>query len=178
MKLVNITSSALILIASLSAFAVVEATPTPAAVAPQATPAIDKAAKERARIEELFIWKASEELKLSASDETKFTEIIRNFNTRRRAANVKMDEALSTLGKVKTKAEAEKALTQHRSALREMQSLQTGEIDQLKPLLGAQKLAQYLVVKNSILEKLKVLLSAPTPTAPQAAATPENSSTK
>lgn len=150
-----------------------EATSAATSVAPS-----DKSAKERSRIEELFIWKASEELKLSAADESKFTTIIRANNTRRRAANVKMDTALSELSKSKTKQEADKALSLHRAALRELQQLQTGEIDQLKPLLGSQKLAQYLVVKNTILEKLKVLLSAPSPTAPQAVATPENSTTK
>lgn len=137
----------------------------------------DKSAKERQRIEELFIWKASEELKLGAAEEAKFTTVIRSYNTRRRAANLKMDEALSALANAKTKPEAEKALVAHRAALRGIQMLQTGEVDQLKPLLGAQKLAQYLTVKNTILEKLKTLLSAPTPaTGPQASATPENSS--
>lgn len=128
-----------------------------------AVPAVPAGAssKERSRLEELFIWKTSEELKLPPSSEQKYAETIHSLNSRRREANSKMDEALASLAQVKTKAETEKALAAHRAALREVQAVQTAEIDRLRPLLGPEKLAQYIVVKSSILEKLKTMLAAP-----------------
>lgn len=128
--------------------------------------------KERSRLEALFIWKTSEELKLDPATEQKFTEIIQSLNTRRRDANAKMDSALVSLSQAKSKADAEKALRAHRSALREVQAVQTAEIDKLQPLLGPEKLAQYITAKASILDKLKTMLSAPgtATSAPSAAA--------
>lgn len=117
--------------------------------------------RERARLEELFIWRVSEELRLAPTEEMKFTEAIHSINQRRREANAKMDQAVRGLSGVKTRAEAEKALSAHRAALRETQAAANAELEKLKPLLGAQKLAQYLVVKNSILEKLKEMLASP-----------------
>lgn len=131
--------------------------------AAESAPVMDSAAKERSRLEELFIWKTSEELKLEAKEELKFTETIRTINARRRAANVKMDQAVNELTKVKSKADADKALAAHHAALREIQSVQNDEVAQLKKLLGSEKAAQYLVVKSAILEKLKTMLSAPAP---------------
>ncbi len=136
------------------------ATVTALAAAPQ-TPAADS--KERARLEELFIWKTSEELKLAPAEEQKFTDIIHDLNKRRREANARMDSAVSSLANAKTKAEAEKALGAHRAALRETQNLQNAELDRLRPLLGPEKLAKYVLAKSSILEKLKTMLAAPAP---------------
>ncbi len=133
--------------------------------APAGAAAAPTASKERSRLEELFIWKTSEELKLAPATEQKYSETIYALNARRHDANAKMDTALSALGQAKTKAQAEKALTAHRTALKEVQAVQTAEIEKLRPLLGPEKLAQYIVVKNSILEKLKAMLAAPAPTA-------------
>jgi len=119
--------------------------------------------KERSRLEELFIWKASEELKLPPAEETKFTEIIKSLNASRHAASEEMDAAVKDLDSAKTKADADKALARHRAALKAVQAVQTSELDKLKPLLGSEKMARYLVVKTALLEKLKSLLSAPAP---------------
>lgn len=134
-------------------------------------------AKERNRLEELFIWKTSEELRLAPNEEQKFTEAIHQLNQRRKEANAKMDAALSALSAAKTKVEADKALTAHRAALKDMQAAQTAELDKLKPLLGSEKLAQYIVVKNSILEKLKTMLAQPAPQQAAVATPPSTSGT-
>ena len=130
-----------------------------AAPASSQSPASDS--KERARLEELFIWRTSEELKLQPNEEQKFTDVIHELNKRRRDANARMDDALTALANAKTKVDADKALAAHRSALRETQAVQNAELDRLKPLLGSEKLARYVVAKSSILEKLKTMLAAP-----------------
>jgi Spy/CpxP family protein refolding chaperone len=146
------------LILTIAALACACSTSVALAAAPQ-TPAADS--KERARLEELFIWKTSEELKLGPAEEQKFTDVVHDLNKRRREANARMDDALAALASAKTKAESEKALSAHRAALRETQNVQNAELDRLRPLLGSEKLARYIVTKSSILEKLKTMLAAP-----------------
>jgi hypothetical protein len=156
--IVNFKPLAFILV-SLTAFASVTAWSPSAAAAGGQSPAADS--KERARLEELFIWKTSEELKLQPSDELKFTDVVHDLNKRRREANARMEDALGALASAKTRAESEKALAAHRAALRETQAVQTAELDRLRPLLGSEKLAKYIVAKSEILEKLKTMLAAP-----------------
>lgn len=135
--------------------------------------AADGANQERSRLDDLFIWKASEELKLPPEQEQKFTEIINDLNSRKRKATEKMEDAIRRLGAVRSRAEADKALAVHREALKEYQAVQTAELDRLKPLLGSEKLARYLVVKSELTEKLKQLLSSPKPTEVKSDAAPK-----
>lgn len=119
--------------------------------------------KHSSRLEELFIWKISEELKLTPDDEPRFAKIIRSLNTQRRKATDDMEQAVQKLQSAKTKAETEKALALHRKALAAYQESQLDELDRLKKLMGPEKLARYLIVKNQINEQLKTLLSSPAP---------------
>ena len=130
----------------------------------------------RSRLLELFIWKTSEELKLPTDVETKYGEIIRQLNERRRTNGERMEKAIArldeltkaspqtentpALAKVDSKAVA-KALDEYKKAIAELQKLQNDEISQLKAILPPEKLARYLVVKNEMTEKLKTFLSKP-----------------
>ncbi|HVK62366.1 MAG TPA: hypothetical protein VM432_12485 [Bdellovibrionales bacterium] len=133
---------------------------TPAASASPAAAAKEQS-KEGTRLEELFIWKASEELRLPPEQEQKFADTIRALNSRRRKASESMEQAIQALSGVKTKQEAEKLTAAYKSNLREVHAVQIAELDQLKKIIGAEKLARYLVVKNEITEKLKSLMTAP-----------------
>jgi hypothetical protein len=141
--------------------AVAAAAPTttvPSAVAsPGATPSPHN------RLEELFIWKTSEDLKLPPGDEQKFTDIIHQINLQRRVANQRLEEALKVLANVKSKAETEKALIQYRVLVKDVQNIQVAEIDRLQKLLGPERMSRYLVLKSETTEKLKNLLSSSAP---------------
>jgi hypothetical protein len=130
-------------------------------------------AKERSRLEDLFIWKTSEELKLPANQEQEFSDILHKLGERRRTASEKMDVAMKVMAAAKSKAESEKALTQYRLALKEFHAIQFSEIDELKKLLGVEKLSRYLVVKSELTDRLKTMLSQPQPASmPSAASGP------
>lgn len=132
---------------------------TPAPMTP--TSPVAAAKGERNKIEELFIWKASEELKLPPKEEQAFTDIIRELNSRRRVASEQMEAANRDLETAKTAAEADRALKTHRAVLKDIQAIQMNELDRLGKLLGPERLARYIVVKNSLTERLKNLISAP-----------------
>lgn len=107
----------------------------------------------------LFIWKASEALKLPPEQEQKFTQVVHELNARKKQMSQKMDEAIKGLDAAKTKAESEKALKSYRDALKNYNSVSIDELDRMKPLLGVEKLARYLVVKSELSQQLKALLS-------------------
>lgn len=136
----------------------------------------EQSEKDRARLEQLFIWKASEELKLPAEQEQKFTETLHDLSARKKKASEKLDVATRGLAAAKTKADADRAISLYRDSLKEYQAVQTAELDRLKPLLGSEKLARYLVVKSELNEKLKALISGakiPTSASPAPLATPK-----
>lgn len=133
--------------------------------------------KHRKHLDELFIWKASEELKLRPEEEMKFTDIIRRSNTRRRQLAERMEATVKDLSYVTTKADAERALARHREAIAESQKLQNTELDQLKALLGPVRMAKYLVVKNDLTDKLRALLSMPSGSSSASGAPPGASTT-
>lgn len=120
----------------------------------------------RGRLTELVIWKTSEELKLPAEVETKFGEKVRAFNEKRKVNGERLERAIKKLDEA-TKAGAkpakaiESALTEYRNTIKELHQIQTDELAQMRAILGAEKLARYLVVKNEITEKLKSFLSRP-----------------
>lgn len=123
----------------------------------------------RGRLMELFIWKTSEELKLPTETETKFGEKVRSLNEKRKANGERLERAIKKLDDAlkvpaaagKTNKAVEAALTEYRNTLKELHQIQNDEISQMRAILGPEKLAKYLVVKNEISEKLKSFLSRP-----------------
>lgn len=117
--------------------------------------------KDRSRLEELFVWQTSEELKLNPEQEQKYSNIIRDFGTKKRTAAEELEAVVRSLSQQKTPVEREKALKRHRELLKKYHAVQVQELDQLKSLLGSEKFAKYLVLRGEISDKLKTLLAAP-----------------
>ncbi len=119
--------------------------------------------REKRRLEELFIWKMSEELKLSVETEGAFAEAIRSLNREKAKANVAVAEALNAIDKVqnsdraKSKKEMEKAVKRYESAWRLYGALPLREVSRLRAILGPEKLGRYLVAKSVMAEKLTAL---------------------
>lgn len=116
-------------------------------------------AASRARLEELFIWKAADELKLPLEQERRFSDAVRGANAKRRAAADRLDKSAKELGKAGAPADA--ALAEYRAALVEYARAPESEFDQLRKILGPAKLAQYLALKSGMSDRLKDLLSRP-----------------
>lgn len=120
-------------------------------------------AREKRRLEELFIWKMSEELKLPVETEGSFAEAIRSLNREKAKANVAVAEALNAIDKAqnsdraKSKKEIEKAVKLYESAWRQYGALPLREVSRLRAILGPEKLGRYLVAKSVMAEKLTAL---------------------
>lgn len=117
------------------------------------------------RLEELMLWKMSDELRLSPADEKAFGDIVRDLNRRKTSLTERLAADLDALKSAKDKERAP-ALTRYRKTLREAQDLPLEELDRMKKLLGEEKLVKYLDVKKDLADKVKALLLEKTESAP------------
>ncbi len=113
--------------------------------------------RERRRLEEVFIWKMSEELRLSVEIETTFAEAIRALNREKSLANSEVSQSLFALEKSKSSKDRDLALKRYERAWRQYGELPIREVNRMRPILGVEKLGQYLVAKSQMAERLKAL---------------------
>lgn len=136
---------------------------TSKAVAAQPTTSDILVDRERKRLEELFIWKMTEELKLPVEKEASFSEAVRSLNREKSKANSELASALEDIGraqsvdKSKVRAATEKAVKRYEKAWRSYGDLPLREVQRLKKILGPELLGQYLLAKAQMAEKLKAL---------------------
>lgn len=119
------------------------------------------AAESRNRIEELFLWKMSEDLKLTVSEEKSFSELIRSLNSRKSKFNETIQVHLKNMSQSKAVKEKQTLIKGYRKVLSEYNQLQLEEVDKILKLFGTDKAAQYFVLKNDISNRLKGMLANP-----------------
>lgn len=124
-------------------------------------PVVVVAAEKRNQLEELVIWKMSDELKLNSTEEKKFTEIVQSLNQKKAQANQAMQASLEKLGKLSTIKEKEEELSRYRKNLQNYGRIAEEEFDRLKPVLGPEKMIQYLQIKQDLTNRIKMMLSKP-----------------
>lgn len=120
--------------------------------------ASDNAIK-RNHVEDIFIWKMSDELKLSAKEEKAFTEINKNLNRRRAELNKKIQDLLGQLNESGDEA----VLREYKSLILEYNQLSVSEFDSIKKLLGNKRFVSYLKIKNDLNARLKSILAGERP---------------
>jgi hypothetical protein len=113
------------------------------------------------KIEELFIWKISDELKLSIPEERKFSELFRTLSKKKSDLAKEQDEIVTRLAKAHEKNQKD-FLKRYREILVEANKLPTVEFDEVKKLLGEDRVGKYLQVKRDLTNKVKNLLSEKT----------------
>ena len=114
----------------------------------------------RNRIEELFIWKVSDELKLSVSEERVFSTLVREINKKRMDINTDIHNTLKTMENCKlVKTPCEQEISDYRKQVQKYNDMTLEEIDRVKKALGAEKSVRYFVLKNDLTVKLKEMLT-------------------
>lgn len=105
-------------------------------------------------LEDIFIWKISDELKLSVSEEKKFSETIKELNKKKADLNHRIQLGIETL----TANASEADLKQQRKLLVQYNELALQEFDAVKKIFGTAKFTQYLKLKNELNNKMKSIL--------------------
>jgi hypothetical protein len=110
----------------------------------------------------------SEELKLSAPEEKKFTEAVKALNQKKSDLNKELQDAVTNMAKADTdKAKAEQ-LKSYKKTLHAYNALSEEEIDKIQTLLGAARAIQYLQIKQDLTNRMKSMLMTPEGQKPKA----------
>ncbi len=118
----------------------------------------DEGAAKKNQLEELFIWKLSDELKLGPSEEKKFADLVRSLNQKKLEGTLKIEQVTKEFLSAKTDKEKENVLKNLKNVYRDYNNLSIRELDEMKKLLGIQRLTTYLEVKQELTAKVKSLL--------------------
>ncbi|WP_246845333.1 hypothetical protein [Bdellovibrio sp. NC01] len=113
------------------------------------------------QLEELFIWKLSDELKLSPVEEKKFTDIVKDLNRKKADLNNELQEITEKMSKAANTKKREEQLVAYRKTLQSYNHISEEEFDKLKPLLGADRFVQYLQIKQDLTKRIKSMLANP-----------------
>lgn len=116
------------------------------------------AEKSPGQIEALFIWRASEELKLEGAQEKKFSQVIKSLSAQKKALLSQMDSSIQKMKSQKGK-ELQKSLQSYKESLKKYSQISILEVQKLEEILGEKKLAKYLLLKSELSEKVKKILS-------------------
>ena len=116
---------------------------------------------KRNQLEELFIWKMSDELKLTSSEEKKFTDIVKTLNKKKADLNQTLQTSIEQMGKASTLKKKEEELNRYRKDLQAFNRVSEEEVDQIKQLLGVERTIQYLQFKQDIANRIKATLANP-----------------
>lgn len=119
------------------------------------------AEEKKNQLEELFIWKTSDELKLSSQEEKKFTDIVKSLNKRKAELNQSLHDSVDKMAVAKTTKEREDELARYRKNLSSYNKISEEEFDKLKAVLGTDRLAQYFKIKQDLTGRIKSMLANP-----------------
>ncbi|WP_413558519.1 hypothetical protein [Bdellovibrio sp. HCB209] len=129
----------------------------PLAVFAESAPSVAK----RNQLEELMIWKMSDELKLTAKEEKSFSEIIKDLNKKKSDLNKTLQTSLESLVKIQDKKKLELEFSLYKKNLQSFNKISEEELDKLKPLLGTERTVQYLQIKQDLATRIKATLTNP-----------------
>lgn len=119
-------------------------------------------AQNRNKVEELFLWKLSDEMKLSVPEEKALTDILRKSSLEKTQIQEKIQMSLKALSDSSVdQKKTEKLISEHRQLLQKSHDLNMQEISAIQKRIGAQKTAQFLVLRNELTLKLKSIFTNP-----------------
>jgi predicted nucleic acid-binding Zn-ribbon protein len=119
-------------------------------------------AQSAQRLEDLFIWKVSDELKLSAVEEEEFASQLRALNTKRKKLNDEIENLLKEMGELslaQKESELPKKLRDYERKIKQYSDTQVEEIKQVEKVLGVRRAAVYFSLKNDLVFKIRQSLS-------------------
>lgn len=109
---------------------------------------------KKTHLEDIFIWKMADELKLTAREERKFTDINKMLNKKKSELNRKIHSSIQNL----KENDGEPVLKKHKKLIQEYNQLNVSEFELIKTLLGSKKFISYLKIKHELTTKVKSIL--------------------
>lgn len=107
------------------------------------------------KFEDLFIWKVSDELKLTQKEEDLIGDVIRKTNQKKAKANQELEKLYRQLTKESSDSDRKQVLGKIKKALKAQHETVIEELELLEKGIGLKKLAKYLELKQELTDKLK-----------------------
>jgi len=132
--------------------------------------ATEQVEKQKRRLEDLFIWKISDELKLTIQEEKNVAELIRKTSELKNTNNARMNELIKKLSLNQSK----QSLNEHKKLMTEYHQINLNEVESIEKAIGFEKTIRYILVKNDLTQKVKSILATGevAPVTPSSAAKP------
>jgi hypothetical protein len=86
---------------------------------------------------------------------------VKDLNQKKSNYSRDMNVSLEKMGKIGIAQEKEKELKHYRQLLQSYGRVAEQEFDSLKPLLGTERMAQYLQIKQDLTTRIKTMILAP-----------------
>jgi hypothetical protein len=107
------------------------------------------------KFEDLFIWKISDELKLTQKEESVVSEIIKDTNKKKQQSNAELEALYKKLNEETSESGKKSAFNKIRALHKAQLNITLEELDRLNKGVGLKRLGQYLEVKRDLSEKIK-----------------------
>lgn len=111
--------------------------------------------KDRRRMEDLFIWKISEELDLSVNDEKWLTATLKSLGQEKTDLQRQLDGLAQSLKKQPEK------FSEYKSIQKKLQTLQVNELNQIEKKLGPKKAALYIYYRSELYKRVMQIIETP-----------------
>lgn len=118
-------------------------------------PSLAETDKQVKKFEDLFIWKISDELKLTTLEETSVSNIIRESNKKKAAGNTELEVLYKKLKEETTESGRKSTFAKIKTAHRAQLAVTLDELENIQKNIGLKKLGQYLELKRDLAEKIK-----------------------
>ncbi len=128
---------------------------------------LDRTAQARFenRLNELMLWRLSDELALKPQDEQKLKTILSKYQEQRKTALLKQEEILNKVGSELKAKEANAAcpncLGDYEKTVVSVAEANTKEFKELRTLLGTEKMQKFLVIRSQMTRDVRDALRKP-----------------
>jgi hypothetical protein len=134
----------------------------------------DRTDKMRSRLEQLFIWRVSDRLRLKPQEETKFTTEYKKLCDERLKLSSEVDQQLGSIEKSRgDRVALSKGLADYQALVKKQSLLQIKEIETMGKIFDPVKMAEYLLLKRDLTEKFKDVVASAAPRPAPAAVSDE-----
>jgi hypothetical protein len=117
-----------------------------------------KPTESLSQIDEIFVWKVSDELQLSLKKEKELSKLISSFSSSRSKIILESDQIIQKLAQEKSPKQREVLIAAYKKTVKQLNEISLQEIDGAQKVLGTENLGAYLSIKQKFAERVKDVL--------------------
>ncbi len=118
-------------------------------------PTLAETDKQVKKFEDLFIWKISDELKLTPQEELTVSTYIKDSNKKKTATNEELESLYKKLSRDPNESDRLSTYLKIKKVQKSQYTLTLEELERIRKSLGLKRLGQYLELKRDLAEKIK-----------------------